>query len=100
MSAQNRITPGPWIYEYSPWKAQDGHEIPAYEVHGEEKICDTNENRPAKEQEANARLIAAAPELLVALQAALEVMELDNYGGENNPAIRRARAAIAEAKGR
>ncbi len=63
-------TPGPWIYAYSPYTSQDGKEIPAFEVHGEEKVCDTNENRPGEEQEANARLIATAPELLEALTLA------------------------------
>jgi hypothetical protein len=58
-------TPGPWTYQYSPYTAQDGREIPAFEVHGDDvKVCDTNEDRPVAEQEANARLIADAPELL------------------------------------
>jgi hypothetical protein len=61
-------TPGPWTYEYSPYLSQDDKEIPAFEIHGEEKVCDTNEDRPREEQEANARLIAGAPELLTAAQ--------------------------------
>lgn len=67
-------TLGPWTYEYSPYTAQDGHEIPAYEIHGKEKVCDTNENRPEAEQRANAHLIAAAPELLAALRMALQAL--------------------------
>lgn len=63
-------TPGPWTYEYSPYKAQDGREIPAFEIHGAEKVCDTNEDRPAAEQEADARLISAAPEMFTALKLA------------------------------
>lgn len=49
-------TPGPWVYQYNPYTSQDGKEIPAFEVYGEEKVCDTNEDRPCEEQEANARL--------------------------------------------
>ena len=67
-------TPGPWTYEYSPYTAQDGAEIPAFEVHGDEKVCDTNENRPFAEQEANARLIAAAPALRDALEYFFNIM--------------------------
>jgi hypothetical protein len=61
-------TPGPWLSNYSPYTAQDGAEIPAFEIHGTEKVCDTNEDRPVEEQEANARLIAAAPDMLEALE--------------------------------
>ena len=67
-------TPGPWIYEYSPWRAQDGSEIPAFEIYGEEKVCDTDENRPSEEQEANACLIASAPELYDALLYFFNIM--------------------------
>ena len=92
-------TPGPWVYQYSPYTSQDGHEIPAFEVHGEDKVCDTNENQPSEEQEANARLIAAAPELLDALDCLLiyaadihsEDLDLEVY--------EQARAAIRQAKG-
>jgi len=67
-------TPGPWEYQYSPYTSQDGQEIPAFEVHGEHKVCDTNENRPSEEQEANARLIAAAPELFQTLLFFFNIM--------------------------
>jgi hypothetical protein len=72
-------TPGPWVYEYSPYTSQDGKEIPAFEVHGEEKVCDTNEDRPSEEQEANARLIASAPELLTVAQFALDYLDGQEY---------------------
>jgi hypothetical protein len=56
----------PWSYQYSPYTAQDGHEIPAFEVLDDtgEKVFDTNENTPSETQETAARLAAAAPELL------------------------------------
>lgn len=49
--------------------------------------------------EANARLIAAAPELLAALK---ESIEFSPYRGESEetPFLRRARAAIAKAEGK
>ncbi|NIR76813.1 MAG: hypothetical protein GWN53_17440 [Gammaproteobacteria bacterium] len=53
---------------------------------------------PEREAEANARLIAAAPELLKALKALVEPCEC--YGrdrGEHGPLCEHARAAIAKA---
>lgn len=95
-------TPGPWIYEYSPYTSQDDTEILAFEVHGEEKVCDTNENRPLEEQEANAQLIAAAPELFDALSYFFNIMH--DYPssvrkGYVTHAKDMARAALARAKG-
>jgi hypothetical protein len=74
-------TPGPWTYEYNPYTSQDGKEIPAFEVYGEEgeKVCDTNENRPSEEQEANARLIAVAPALLAVAKLALNYLDGQEY---------------------
>ena len=97
-------TPGPWICQYSPYTSQDDQEIPAFEVHGDrgEKVCDTNEDRPALEQEANARLIAAAPELLDALEYFFNIMhdyESSLRKGYIITAFEQARAAIARAKG-
>lgn len=68
-----KCTPGPWTYCYSPYTANDGEEIPAFEVHGEDKICDTNEDRPAEEQEANARLLAAAWDLMMLLDEGFNI---------------------------
>ena len=65
---QSAHTPGPWVYEYNPYRSQDDREIPAFQVHGEHKVCEINEDRPLEEQEANVRLIAAVPDLLEALR--------------------------------
>jgi hypothetical protein len=95
-------TPGPWIFQYSPWRAQDGSDIPAFEVHGEEKVCDTDENRPVEEQEANARLIAAAPEMYDALEHFFNIMhdyESSLQKGYVKHAMDMARAALECAKG-
>lgn len=55
------------------------------------------------EQEANARLIAAAPELLIALNDVLSEFAKDGHGGEfedgEHPYVDAARAAIAKATG-
>ena len=58
------------------------------------------------EAEANARLMAAAPDLLAALEVALndfdtwgEVWQSDDDDGVNFPAVNAIRAAIAKARG-
>lgn len=89
------LTPGPWAYEYSPYTSQDDKEIPAFEIHGTEKVGDTNEGRPRDEQEANARLIASAPDLLESAQKVVARWEQ----GDLAEAVRELDAVIAEAMG-
>lgn len=88
-------TPGPWFVN-GPWliQADTPHELPRYvaeikKPHG----VSTNE------REANARLIAAAPELLAALEGILYhfVPEQGNLKVEQEM-IKSAHAAIAKAK--
>ncbi len=101
-NSMNRTThtPGPWSYEYTPYISQDGEEIPAFQIHGIAKISETNESRPQEEQEANARLIAAAPDLLAALEAQA-MAEADPEASERKGYFDRARdlrrAALANA---
>ena len=52
-------------------------------------------SRPAEELAANTRLIAAAPDLLAALEAMVEFYDSD---GLENGAAEQARAAIAKTK--
>ena len=90
----------PWSYQYSPYTAQDGNEIPAFEIHADDvKVCDTNEDRPAGEQEANARLIAAAPELLNALTCLLLYAEDIHAEDLDLEVYEQARSAIRRATG-
>ena len=53
--------------------------------------------RERAENEANARLIAAAPDLLAACQAAIEEQSIGMYGAISNECIAKLRAAIAKA---
>ena len=102
MSAKH--TPGPWycLPEYS-----NGGEV--HSAAG--IICDASIGRNEREEyqkahraesEANARLIAAAPELLEALVACNELLAgflSESQNGLHRAAIEMARAAIAKAQG-
>jgi hypothetical protein len=92
---KTRHTPGPWTYHYSPYLSQFDEEIPAFEIHGEEKVCDTNEDRPREEQEANAILIATAPQLLEAAEQVIANWE----SGDLAEAARHLNDAVWMARG-
>ena len=100
-------TPGPWFaYQNTidAWGVETRRDrddeswtstgLGAAIVHG---IGDDTERRTRGNEEANARLIAAAPELLEALEKLHEryVMAIGNEG----PEALAARAAIAKARG-
>ncbi len=76
-------TPGPWSYHDASIEPQ------ILGVNGETVVYELNTN------EHDARLIAAAPELLEALEAALKAGIIDIDGEPE-----RARAAIAKARGK
>ena len=59
------------------------------------KVCDTNEDRPSVEQEANAQLIAVAPDLLEAAEKVIASWASGDLAG----AVRQLDAAIELAKG-
>lgn len=94
-------TPGPWTFNDDDWSVEAGHHI-ICEMHGDNA-------------EANARLIAAAPELLEALKALaqLEPMQIRGVAPSDHKLwqpshghgltlqhVLDARAAIAKAEGR
>lgn len=85
-------TPGPWSFceARGPREELCFHEVIDLENN---TVCSTW----AGPNEANARLIAAAPELLEALRGALSYLSL--YGPSAQPALLSARAAIAKATG-
>ncbi len=79
------ISPTPWSFEYSPYRLQNGVELPAYEVldANGEKIFDTNELTLTERQEANARLAAAAPLLFAALTECVRLLaDFEDRDGE------------------
>ena len=99
-----QYTPAPWAYTYAPYTTQDGREIPAFEIHGEgEKVCNTVEDQPIEAQEANARLIAAAPNWLDALEDLVGRDETEaresGFTDDEMSWLEDARRAIAKAKG-
>lgn len=90
----SKHTPGPWIvYEF----------VDGYDIRAPEAECyvatasDPEAVWGAIGREEDARLIAAAPELLEALENLLKVHE--GEGGTQHNAADMARAAIAKAKG-
>lgn len=94
-----------WHYEYNAYTTSDGKEIPAFEITDGEgnKIADTNEDTPSDTQEANASLIAAAPDLLAACERAIAAMR-DEYPEHvlqegDYPAFQALENAIARARG-
>ena len=108
-----KFTPGPW---HANWTRLNGKAIGfhvADETHGSIRpICefyDGTEVIPPEEVEANARLIAAAPETAAErdrlkainadLLAALEEMIVWCQLGDHSEEVIRARAAIAAATG-
>ena len=98
-------SPSPWAYDYNPYIAQDGREIPAFDVNDADgnKLFDTNEDTPAELQEANARLGSTAPKLLDALTFFFNIMhdyESSVEKGYVQQAMQEARTAIEQAIGR
>ena len=99
-------TPGPWIYFDTGNK---GHAI-AIEANGKvvKRIAKTEyeamiagESKGYAESEANARLIAAAPELLEALQDCRDYLINNTFLGAatHSDIVNAAEAALAKAKG-
>jgi hypothetical protein len=100
----NKHTPGPWFAEAndSYWEVNpmnggdDGIPFSVANV-----CCSSPGYRDGGLQEANARLIAAAPELLEALRELLEDTQHANHdcGDLSYCPVSKARAAIAKATG-
>jgi len=92
-------TPGPWSFRTTGWSTNP------FAIHsprrpGAVACVPSRTSVPLDEQDANARLIAAAPELLAALDELLGDVELLNEPYRNEAICERARAAIAKAKGK
>lgn len=96
----NTHTPGPWHLGLS----QSGRRF-VYSSRGEQPLMPNvklNKTGVTREMEANARLIAAAPEMLEALKSAENFV--DDHSEESYAAgqtlLARIRAAISKAEGR
>jgi len=88
-------TPGPWMASQAFFFGHDSWQITGTNGDTSPFLCHLIDDTP--DYAANARLIAAAPELLAALEALCE----DKYLADpiNADRMRAARAAIAKAKG-
>ncbi|QJP06319.1 hypothetical protein [Pseudomonas multiresinivorans] len=86
----SKHTPGPWMVDDSEYLAEGGG---LCVMQGNDCIAVVGDFNPSHPIDANARLIAAAPELLEALQAVIDhgVMTGDEWVAE------KAMAAIARA---
>ena len=114
---QTAHTPGPWTCTIDDEGFNVFQDDPKHPGNGDHIMCIAGN----PESEANARLIAAAPELLAMLRDMIGLLDANAYalackagteghddepepksidGFNRNPRIERARAAIAKAEGR
>jgi len=87
---KTKYTPGPWDVE------PDNDRYGSYWING---AAEKGEKLADMEDWANARLIAAAPDLLVACRVTANCLEAGGLG-QDKPLIRQLRAAISKAEGR
>lgn len=92
----SKHTPGPWGNH--KWNSEE-HQISA--LGGTVALINHDHSHISDEAaDANARLIAAAPDLLAALHRAVNHLIMDGVSCDDAPqALRQARAAIAKAEG-
>jgi hypothetical protein len=98
-------TPGPWTYEIKTAIAGGTPQYAGPVIYAENDcehhaIADASCNHTCRlphETEANARLIAASPDMLAALKLIVTNYDSGNYAAIDMP---QARAAIAKAEGR
>ena len=104
MENKKKHTPGPWVYRPNKddnWgvvRSADGLPVAQACVGRWSKDFDTHRTNKTDPGEANARLIASAPELLAALEFCVDALNTE-AGGLYKAHIEQARAAIAKAKG-
>jgi hypothetical protein len=86
-------TPGPWVQ--TPWDSTAIFDAKNLRV----PIAQTFPADTCKQEaEANARLVAAAPQLLEALEDCADALSIFHHKSEGNSAVKKARAAIKAAK--
>lgn len=99
----SKHTPGPWTFGHygmsALWVGPDHEQKPVA------RVPHDSDDEARDESRENARLMAAAPELLEALQTLLPMLVdwhddfPDCVGDKEAPALKAARAAIAKAMG-
>jgi hypothetical protein len=95
----SKHTPGPWAAEL--WNNSSTDDIGWTITRNGSRVPTSTFDGDEAEAEANARLIAAAPDLLEALSAMLEQFNYNTITGivhDESAAIAKARAAIAKAE--
>lgn len=97
-------TPGPWVTHSNAASVQGPQERVAkyWQAPGTYQIiadC-SHAATGGTDREANARLIAAAPDLLACLKEALGEIECEGFIADRREAAKRFAAAIANAEGR
>lgn len=99
--SEARHTPGPWQNQemLSGTTSAHGSRVVSFITTGPENVADVCDSRGISEEEAraNARLIAAAPELLEALAKLIGC--IDHGSDDPTATLDAARAAIAKATG-
>ena len=97
MSESNKFTPGPWVV------SKDDSEIEKFVVAARGTVCEVFESFTADSVWGNAFLISAAPDLLEALEEALEALahcRADiGYSSMQTRAAHMADKAIKKARG-
>ncbi len=97
MTENTRHTPGPWtIYNTDGLKILKNWRVKGSVGY---QVCTMNTATTTEEEYANARLIAAAPDLLEACKRALAVLEKEPACQIYSAHAQIVRAAIARAKG-
>lgn len=104
VSHKPAATPGPWKVSTSPGAAVTTrcivHELSKGTRLLSRHVATVSAHGPDVENEANAHLLAAAPELLAACKQAVEFLDNGPGGTGIDAACVRVRAAIAKAEGR
>jgi hypothetical protein len=95
MVMETKFTPGPWTFGNLPWRNGDGY---AYGGESTVSIPFGPTLILGAGEKANARLIAAAPEMYVALL--MVASKMDPSGIDDGPMWQQIRASIAKAEGR
>lgn len=103
MTEQAKHTPGPWKILRSRTDVARGVSITMSDGSGA-RVAVSDDGWPNATQDANARLIASAPEMLAALKNICLTYEAERKhngrAGDPSDSLEDARAAIARAEGR